>query len=107
MAGPYRYLFAPAQSCPDDFLDSLAKIDASSGESQIWQESDCYPGESVFISKPGAATEDDGILLSVVLNAREATSFLLVLDALSMTEIARAAIPYMVPFGFHGQYFNN
>ncbi len=50
--------------------------------------------------------EDDGVLLSVVLDGRTASSYLLVLDAATMTELGRARVPHHIPFGFHGQYFS-
>jgi carotenoid cleavage dioxygenase-like enzyme len=40
-----------------------------------------------------------------VLDATAGTSFLLVLDAGDLTELARARVPHAVPFGFHGNYF--
>ena len=45
------------------------------------------------------------MLLSVVLDARRNRSYLLVLDAESLGEIARAECPHHIPFGFHGNYF--
>jgi carotenoid cleavage dioxygenase-like enzyme len=45
------------------------------------------------------------VVLSVVLDASAGHSFLLVLDASSFEEIARADAPHHIPFGFHGQYF--
>ena len=44
------------------------------------------------------------MLLSVVLDGRTGNSFLLVLDASSLEEIARAEVPHQIPFGFHGQF---
>ena len=44
-------------------------------------------------------------LLSVVLDAQRAQSFLLVLDAMSLAEIAKEECPHHIPFGFHGNYF--
>ena len=41
----------------------------------------------------------------VVLDARRASSFLQVLDATSLAEIARADCPHHIPFSFHGNYF--
>ena len=46
-----------------------------------------------------------GVVLSVVLDANAGRSFLLVLDAGSFEELARAEAPHHIPFGFHGQYF--
>ena len=54
---------------------------------------------------PRARTEDDGVALSVVLDTRRRRSFLLVLDARSFTEVARAEVPHHIPFGFHGELF--
>ena len=58
----------------------------------------------MFVARPQAEGEDDGVLLSVVLDAAAETSFLLVLDAADLNEIARARVPHHIPFGFHGQF---
>ena len=44
------------------------------------------------------------MILSVVLDGKQGHSFLLVLDAASFTELARAKVPHAIPFGFHGAY---
>ncbi len=88
----------------EDFADQLVKIDVKDGTAKTWLEADCYPGEPVFVAGPQARGEADGVILSVALNAKAGTSFLLVLDAASFTEIARAEVPHPIPFGFHGQY---
>jgi beta-carotene 15,15'-monooxygenase len=49
--------------------------------------------------------EDDGVVLSVALDAEAEHSWLLVLDGESFGERARAAIPHTIPFDFHGRYF--
>jgi beta,beta-carotene 9',10'-dioxygenase len=38
------------------------------------------------------------------LDARKAASFLLILDAPTFGELARADAPHHIPFGFHGNY---
>ncbi len=88
------------------FLDRLLKVDVKKKTYLKWQEADCAPGEPVFIASPNSQSEDDGIILSVILDINKSTSFLLALDAKSFTEIARAELPHHVPFGFHGQFFN-
>ncbi len=92
----------PTTSSP--FLDRIVKVDVSTGDSAVWVEPGTYPGEAVFVSKPNATAEDDGVLLSVVLDSKSGTSFLLILDANDLSEIARAVVPQAVPFGFHGQF---
>ena len=44
--------------------------------------------------------EDDGVVMSVMVGA-DGKSFLLVLDARTFAETARAEMPYGVPYGFH------
>ena len=59
------------------------------------------------MTETGKDGEDAGVILSVVLDARRGSSFLLVLDAESFGERARARLPNHVPFGFHGGYFGD
>ena len=54
---------------------------------------------------PSAYAEDDGALLLLVLDHRQERSFLLVLDAATLAEKARAEAPHAIPFHFHGNYF--
>ena len=47
------------------------------------------------------------MLLSVVLDIGKDSSFLLVLDAATLEELARAEAPHAIPFHFHGNYFRD
>ena len=40
----------------------------------------------------------------LLLDASAGRSFLLVLDASDLSELARAEAPHHIPFGFHGQF---
>ncbi|MDQ3741898.1 MAG: carotenoid oxygenase family protein [Actinomycetota bacterium] len=87
------------------FLDSLVRLDVSGeDEPRWWYEDGCYPGEPVFVRHE---RPDEGAILSIVLDARRETSFLLVLDATTMEEVARAEVPHAIPFHFHGDYIND
>jgi beta,beta-carotene 9',10'-dioxygenase len=100
----YRYVYGTGSGARG-FIDRITKADVEAGASAGWSEPGCYPGEPVFVPTPGSAREDDGVLLCVVLDATAGTSFLLALDATSLSEIARARVPHHIPFGFHGSYF--
>ena len=104
---PYAYAYANSLAEPGapGFLDRIVKLDVETGAVATWAEDDCYAGEPVFVREPDGADEDAGVLLSVVLDARTGTSFLLVLDARDLSELGRADVPQHVPFGFHGAYF--
>ena len=40
-----------------------------------------------------------------MLDTNNGNSFLMLLDALTMQEVARAVVPEPVVFGFHAEYF--
>jgi beta,beta-carotene 9',10'-dioxygenase len=107
---PYRYAFGcgAADAGGTNFLDQLVKVDVHAGTAVAWREPGCHPGEPVVVPRPAAAggtgAEDDGVALSVVLDSRAGSSFLLVLDAGTLTELARAAVPHAIPLGFHGGF---
>jgi carotenoid cleavage dioxygenase-like enzyme len=103
-ARSYSHVYAVGGSAQGAF-DLLAKIDLDRGSELKWQEEGCHPGEPIFVAAPEAKSEDQGLLLSLVLDARAKRSFLLILDARDLSEKARAFLPHHVPFGFHGQYF--
>ena len=103
---PYRWVWGTGRRDGADFLDSIVKIDVTSGDTQTWWQEHCYPGEPIFVPAPGRSAEGEGVLLSVVLDARAGTSFLLVLDAQTLSEMARAECPHQIPFGLHGNYFS-
>jgi beta,beta-carotene 9',10'-dioxygenase len=105
-ARDYRYAYGTAGSEGSEWIDLLAKVDVQQGTRWEWSEDGCYPGEPVFVRQPGREQEDAGVALSVVLDARAGRSFLLVLDAHSFEELARAEAPHHIPFGFHGQYMH-
>lgn len=107
-ARPYRYAYGiSAESAEVGFPDRLVKIDMDTGEAQNWTADGCYPGEPVFVPSPASAAEDDGVLLSVVLDTNTEQSFMLVLNAANLTEMARATVPHHIPFGFHGQFYDD
>ncbi|PQJ34547.1 beta-carotene 15,15'-dioxygenase [Salinibacter sp. 10B] len=104
-AQPYNIVYGIGTRHEGNFADQLVKIDVESEEAQTWHAGGTYPGEPVFVPRPDATAEDDGVLLSVVLDPADDHSFLLVLDAATFAERARATVPHAIPFGFHGQFF--
>lgn len=100
----YRIAYACAAREPGALLDGIARLDVEHGVVQRWHAPGCHAGEPVFVPRPGARGEDDGVLLSVVLDALRGHSFLLVLDARTLTELARAEAPHAIPAGFHGAH---
>lgn len=104
-AAQHRYVWGVGVA--SGWLDHLVKIDTSDGSALTWHEPEQYPGEPVFVRHPEATREDDGVLLSVVLDAERGHSVLLVLDAATLRPLARANVPHHIPYGFHGQFSKN
>ena len=126
---PYQYLYAAGhtdahptrtdrdetENTPTGLLNALVKLDLDAGTNTVWSEPGVYPSEPVFVAREPPATpsvetdspEDDGVVLSVVLDTVAEQSLLVVLDATSFTEVARAELPTVFPFGFHGQWYSD
>jgi len=101
----YRYLYGLGHDRKRFLFSSILKVNTETSEHVKWEEEGCCPSEPIFIASPGATAEDEGILLSVVINPDKAVSFLLVLDAQSFAEIARATIEHPLPLMLHGNYY--
>jgi carotenoid cleavage dioxygenase-like enzyme len=89
----------------DGIAHQLVKFDLNSKRHEIWKCKGCYPTEPIFVAKPCATDEDDGIILSLVLDAIAQTSFLLILDAKTFKELGRASVPHHIPFTVHSKFF--
>ena len=98
----YRYVYGISRR-QSRFYDALARVDCRSGEALMWWQEGCYPGEPVPVASPDS---EELVLLSAVLDSRRGQSFLLVLQAETMEELARAYVPAAVPFGFHGGFWD-
>jgi carotenoid cleavage dioxygenase-like enzyme len=86
------------------FFDRTIKLDHRSG--QIIERV-CDRGvalEPLFVPRPGATAEDDGVLLVNTLSDGDAGSVIRVLDAATLDEHAAVELPAVVPFGFHGAW---
>ena len=107
MRSDLRFVYGVGLHDRKGFYDQLVKIDLTDGSTRTWHEPGHFPGEGVFAGRPGRSDEDDGVILSVVLDAGKGTSYLLVLDARTFTEMARAELPHPVLLGYHGQFYED
>ena len=99
---PHRYVYSMLNRGKSSFIDGIGKTDTFSGTTTVWEQARHTPGEPIFVPRPGAEEEDDGIILSVVFDGDSATSYLLCLDARNFVEVARATAPGPIGIGFHG-----
>jgi beta,beta-carotene 9',10'-dioxygenase len=103
-AHEYRYSYLIEAAFPTSVKDRppLYKVDTVMKTSKNWSEEGCFPGEPIFVPHPNSQAEDDGVVLSLVLDFANHRSFLLILDAKDLSELARAEIPHAIPVGLHG-----
>ncbi|KAM3426825.1 hypothetical protein NHJ13734_009247 [Beauveria thailandica] len=101
---PYRYVYSvPSRGLSTAIGECLAKTDLVTRDALIWSGPKGHtPSEGIFVARPGAVDEDDGVLLSVVLDGEGKRSYLLCLDARTMTETGRAEADFAIAIGLHG-----
>ncbi|KAL6705627.1 hypothetical protein ACN47E_006574 [Coniothyrium glycines] len=100
----HRFTYGCADRLKSSFMDGLAKFDNVTQSSIFWETAGHTPGEPIFVADPEGRAEDDGVLLSVVLDGYEEKSYLVVLKAQDLTELGRAEMRGPMAFGFHGAY---
>ena len=108
---PYRYAYTLAlpEGGNPAFLDApqLYKHDLQAGTRQVHDfGAGQVAGEFVFVSRAGAAAEDDGWLMGFVIDKDRDTTDLVILDAarFEAPPQARITIPHRIPPGFHGNW---
>jgi beta,beta-carotene 9',10'-dioxygenase len=87
------------------FLDRIVRIDVEDGSrATVWEREGCFAGEPLLVPHPGSNREAEGLILSVILDGAGEQSDLLVLDAETLEEVARANLPHIIPFHFDGRH---
>ncbi|XP_074646503.1 carotenoid-cleaving dioxygenase, mitochondrial-like [Tubulanus polymorphus] len=102
----YRYLYGLALG-EDQVRNKIVKVDCETREIKSWYDEKKFPSEMVFVQRPGATDEDDGVLLSSVLdwsNLENTRGYLLVLDARTLEELGRACFDFHLGRDFHGMF---
>jgi torulene dioxygenase len=99
---PHRYVYSMLNRGKSSFIDGIGKTDTILGTTTVWEEARHTPGEPIFVPRPGAREEDEGVILTVVFNGDSGTSYLLCLDARDLVEMGRAVASRPIGLGFHG-----
>ncbi|KAI8624979.1 carotenoid cleavage dioxygenase 1 [Xylariaceae sp. FL1651] len=110
----YRYVYSLATHGYSTMHDAIVKTDLATRQTVSWQGPKGHtPGEAIFVPRPKQLQEgdeemdeDDGVLLSVVLDGYGKNSYLLCLDAKTMKELGRAVCEWAVGHGFHGLHIH-
>lgn len=98
----YRYIYA-ADVDWKPIPTKIMKFDIQTKDKLTWEEDHCWPAEPVFVAAPNGKEEDDGVLLSsVVTSDPKKPPFMLVLDAKTFKEVARASVKADIFLDLHG-----
>ena len=102
----YGYLGRTRHVSEDETeFDGVVKHDLHAGTSMsMGYGADSVSGEPVFTPDPSSSDEDAGWILNWVTEQATNESAMVVLDAETLTEVARVHAPRRVPFGFHGSF---
>lgn len=102
---PHRYVYGLPNRGFNTVVDAIAKTDVTTREATIWAGPHGHlPGEPIFVARPDGSEEDDGVVLSVVVDCLSETAYLLCLDARTMEELGRAEMEFAIGMGFHGTH---
>uniref|UniRef100_A0AAY3ZV45 Retinoid isomerohydrolase n=1 Tax=Denticeps clupeoides TaxID=299321 RepID=A0AAY3ZV45_9TELE len=98
-----NYTYAYALGLNNFIPDRICKLNVKTKETWVWQEPESYPSEPIFVQTPDGVDEDDGVLLTVVVAPSAVRpTYMLILNAKDLSEIARAEVDIITPVTFHG-----
>ncbi|CAL7933231.1 unnamed protein product [Xylocopa violacea] len=103
----YRYFYGISSDVDLENPGTIIKVDVLEKTRKTWCEKNVYPSEPIFVPDPNGKNEDDGVILcSIVWSDKESRAGLLILDSVTLTEIARATFdtPGPVPKCLHGWF---
>lgn len=102
----YKYLYTTAfinDGC--SFFNLIQKTNVTTRDILTWGDSRYAIGEAIFVPKPGANGEDDGVLMTIAYDYDNNISALIMIDANNMQTVATALLPMYLPIGLHGHFF--
>ena len=102
---PYGCTFGASNGpSAEGYASAVVRLDVATGKLRSLVERPWVFGEPVFVSRPDARREGDGVLLSVASHPGEPRAALAVLDAETLDVLAWADVEVPIPLGFHGTF---
>jgi len=89
-------------------FNALMRLDIESGARERFSfGNDVVVEEHVLVPRPGSTKEGEGWLVGMGYDVKRRRSCLSVFDAMRLADgpLARAWLPYAVPYGFHGRFY--
>lgn len=87
---------------------AVQKVNACSGEPiTYWYKDNYFPSEATFVPNRFSNVEDDGVLLFTAVHGATQQSYLMIVDAKSMETLEEIAVPGIITFTTHGQFYSS
>jgi all-trans-8'-apo-beta-carotenal 15,15'-oxygenase len=109
---PYRYLFMGAahNKTGNAPLQAILKLDVTTGDEQLWSAApQGFISEPIFVPRPNSNREDEGWVLTLVYDANQHRSDVVILDGRDLNQgpVARLHLKHHIPYGLHGNWTPN
>jgi all-trans-8'-apo-beta-carotenal 15,15'-oxygenase len=107
LCAPHSRVYGATANDAAGYLGSPVAIDPDTGKASVMDlGAHQIAGEPVPVSKPGATSDDEVWLLTLVLDAAAGRTEVWVLDGADVAAppVAVVPLPHIVPFGFHGNW---
>ena len=104
---PNRYVYNAYMVQGAWLLDGLKKYDMQTGHTQSWRTpKGCYVSEAPFAPRLNAQSEDDGYLITYMVDPGNRRAECVVLDAKDITRgpVCRIELPGFIPLGAHAYW---
>jgi carotenoid cleavage dioxygenase-like enzyme len=83
---------------------AIVGVDVERATTRTFSSPGLVFGEPIFVPAPGAASEDDGVVLAVGTEPAASRAKLVAVDARDMRALAEAVVDAPIPLGFHGSF---
>jgi len=108
----YNFIYGTGFLEKGFFENAIGKLDIRNNTAIVYKNSETtYPGEGVFVARPDAQAEDEGVVLTMVLERNfDKNPYLAVLDAQTLKELAKIEFKrdeVNIPITLHGIWVPN
>ena len=100
----FRFVYEARSLDHQALFGKIVKLNLETGEFVTWEEPGGFASEPVFVKAPDGKEEDDGVILSCVINVIDQTTSLHVLDAKDLKELGRGVVEGVTPVSIHGVF---
>ena len=93
--------------CPPKSSNPCNQVNIDTGETiQKKLPNGLFPTEPLFVARPGAEAEDDGVVVMSGIDGGKEKGYVIVFNATTMEVLFRATAPRKTLFGVHSKFYS-